>query len=289
MRLALAGCMAVAAVFVAVPSASPQAPGVSCSRLDDGTLEIVHQSLSFPPTIKRDGERIAVTDDVGDEYACTGETPTVRNVDTIRYASRANIDGLTIDLAQGRFGPGATDEGDGSSEIEIEARLGPDKPVLAVYGSGRRERITIGTVAGGAGGINLDASERSDDSDLVFTGSRERVDIDLGVGRDFYSSAVMDGFTGPYRGEPTAIGGPEHDRLVGGPEHDVLVGDTGRDTMVGGPGRDILFGDEYGPEPDFEQLIAKDRVLCGDDRDKAFVDPTDSTAGCERVRVRKPE
>ena len=287
-RAGVAGAGIVLALVLA-PAAAPQAPGVSCSRLDDGTLLIVHRSQSFPPTIKRDGERIAVTDDVGDEYSCSGVTPTVRNVDTIDYASKANIDGLTIDLAHGRLGPGATDEGDGSSEIEVDAQLGRDKPVLTIYGSGRRERITIGRMAGGEGALNLNAAESNDDPDVLFSAAKERVDVDLGVGRDFYSSAETDGFDGPYRGEATAIGGPEHDRLVGGPERDVLVGDTGRDTMLGGGGRDILFGDEYGPEPDFEQLIAADRLLCGAGRDRAYVDPADHPAGCERVRVRKPE
>ena len=287
MRFAGVAGAVLLAGLVATTSAVAQTPGVSCELLAGGELSIVHESGTFPPTITRQGERIKVTDDVGDEYRCGGG-PTVRNVDSISYRSHARIDGLTIDLAHGRLGPGATDEADGSSEIEVEAQLGSDNPVLTIYGSGRRERVTIGRMADGAGAINLNAGESNDDPDVLFSGTRETAVIDLGVGRDFYSSAETDGFARPYRGQATAVGGPEHDRMVGGPERDVLVGDTGRDTILGGGGPDILFGDEYGPEPDFEQLIAKDRLLCGAGRDRAYVDPSDRAGECERVFVREP-
>lgn len=283
MRVALAGVAALAVVFVAAPAASPQAPGVSCALRDGGRLKIVHRSQSFPPTIKRDGKRIAVTDDVGDEYSCRGGRPTVHSVDSIAYKSRGSINGLTIDLGEGRLGPGATDEGDGSSEIEVQARLGSANPVLTVYGSGRRERITLGRDA-----INLDSSERRDDADLRFQAIHEKLEIDLGGSRDFFSTAVADGFDGSYRGDATAIGGSGRDRLVGGPVGQVLVGDTGRDTMVGGPGPDILFGDEYG-HPHHRQFVTPDRLRCGGGKDKAFVDESDRAKDCERVRVRVPD
>jgi RTX calcium-binding nonapeptide repeat (4 copies) len=284
MRVAIAVGTAVLVGLVAVPGASTQTPGVSCELRPDRTLRIVHRSETFPPTIKRDGERIAVTDDVGDEYACSGGTPTVRSVDTISYASRARIDGLTIDIGEGRLGPGATDEGDGSSEIEVEARLGSDDPVLAIYGSGRRESVTLGL-----GAVNLDSSERRDDADVLFQAIHERLEFQLGGSRDFFSTAVSDGFDGSYRGEVTAVGGSGRDRLVGGATDQVLVGDTGRDTMIGGPGPDMLFGDEYGPEPEFEQLIAQDSMRCGGGEDEAFVDPRDRARQCERVHVRRPD
>jgi hypothetical protein len=282
MRVALAAVAGLAVALLAAPVASPQAPGVSCVLRDGGLLKIVHRSQSFPPTIKRDGKRIAVTDDVGDEYSCRGGRPTVHNVDSIAYRSRAAIDGLTIDLGEGRLGPGATDEEDGSSEIEVDARLGSDNPVLTIYGSGRRERITLAR-----GAINLDSSERHDDADVRFQAIHERLEFDLGGSRDFFSTAVADG-PDSYRGEVTAVGGSGHDRLVGGANGQVLVGDLGRDRMVGGPGPDILFGDEYG-HPHHRQFVTPDRVRCGGGKDKAYVDPSDRAVDCERVHVRKPD
>jgi hypothetical protein len=275
-----AGLGVIAALLTSLAGAavaSPPAPDVTCRfDRDAGELRIVHDGQAFPPTIVRDGNRITVTTDIGEEYRCAGDRPAVGDVDTISYVSRGFIDGLTIDLGKGRLG------------AEVYARLGGDNPVLTIAGSGRRERLTIGRVADGEGAINLDASESHDEPDVFFQATHERVELDLGRGHDRYSAASGRGYEGPYRDSATAVGGRDGDRLVGGPGRDVLVGDTGRDQMLGGPGRDTLFGDEY-MHPHHTQVVTPDLVDCGPGDDKAYVDPADQTRGCERVHVRKPD
>ncbi len=66
-------------------------------------------------TISRDGDAIAVNG-----VLC--QTATVTNTDVIEVAvpDVPESDTVVVDLSGGPLAPGATDEGDGSSEIEIE-------------------------------------------------------------------------------------------------------------------------------------------------------------------------
>ncbi len=280
---ALALLLALGLALVPAPAASPRGFGQSCDYSGaDRSIEVTGAGDAFLPLVRRSGERIVIADEFGFEYSCRGGRPTVHNVDSISFESRAAIPGLTVDLRGGPLRPGATDEGDGSSEIEIDVSLGPEEPVVTITGSSGRDRMTMGRVAGSAAALNLDSSEVSDDPDLFFHGANEQFQIDLGRRRDHFSRAVEDGFDRPYRTLAFVDGGPGQDRLVGGPGRDGLVGGNGHDTLLGGSGPDALYGDEYGP-PDSRLLRIRDRLRCGRGLDSARADRSDRLRGCERV------
>lgn len=267
----------------AAANGSAQGFDVACSFSPaTRTVEITGTGDGFLPVISRSGTRLLVADEFGFGYRCHGGKPTVHNVDTILIRSHAPVAMLSVDLRGGAIGPGATDEGDGSSEIEIDARLGVEESLIEVYGTSGRDRMTMGRVVGSDAALNLNASEPHDDADLIFHGNDEQFQIDLGGGRDRFSAATTDGFEQPYRTLAFVDGGPGHDRLVGGPGRQGFVGGNGRDTLLGGRGPDALYGDEYG-HPHEHPLKVPDRFICGPGLDTARADRSDSVRGCEHV------
>jgi hypothetical protein len=81
-------------------------------------------------TLRREGDALFANGE-----ACQGAT--VHNTDLIRLLARGRI---TIDLGGGPIAPGAADEGDGSSEIEMEV----DTRDLDVLGGTGRDHIVGG-------------------------------------------------------------------------------------------------------------------------------------------------
>jgi hypothetical protein len=84
------------------------------------------------------------------------------------------------------------------------------------------------------------------------------------------------------------VGTARGEKMFGFRGDDWLRGLGGNDTIVGGPGRDTLSG---GPGNDL--VVARDgerdRVFCGQGRDRAVVDAKDSVHGdCETVKLPPP-
>ncbi len=169
--------------------------------------------------------------------------------------------------------------------------LGPDDPVLRSSAVAARERITSRRVNGSDGALNLDASESRADPDVSFSGRGEKLEINLGVGRDFFSTAGTDGFDGQYiHPGATAMAATMGDRLVSGrgrrrPWSATWAGHT----MIGGPGRDILSSATSTAIRTIASNVTPDRLACGGGADKAYVDPSDRARGCESIHVRKPD
>ena len=90
----------------------------------------------------------------------------------------------------------------------------------------------------------------------------------------------------------TGLGG--NDRLSGVAGDDCLSGGRGKDTLSGGPGNDTLSGgpgkNRYSGGPGTDRINARNRVRetvkCGPGKDRARVDKSDRTVGCETVRRR---
>ncbi len=99
-------------------------------------------------------------------------------------------------------------------------------------------------------------------------------------------------------GGPEVIGTAGADRLSGTAGHDLLVGRGGNDTLTAGRGRDVVRGG--GGEDDIRSGRGNDIVEawldgspdvidCGPgERDRAVVDASDTTIGCEVVIERVP-
>ncbi|HYH58396.1 MAG TPA: triple tyrosine motif-containing protein [Thermoleophilaceae bacterium] len=97
-------------------------------------------------------------------------------------------------------------------------------------------------------------------------------------------------------GKDKLLGGKGNDKLKGDAGNDTLKGDAGKDTLDGGKGNDKLTGgggkNKYKGGPGNDTLKAKNKkketVNCGPGKkDKAVVDKTDKTKGCETVKRAK--
>jgi Ca2+-binding RTX toxin-like protein len=91
------------------------------------------------------------------------------------------------------------------------------------------------------------------------------------TGRDFFEGGV---------GNDTIRGNQQPDTILAGGGADTLYGDEGPDHLVGASGRDTFYA--YGDG-------RRDRINCGADFDRAYVDRDDIVGEtCERVRLGKP-
>jgi hypothetical protein len=102
-----------------------------------------------------------------------------------------------------------------------------------------------------------------------------------------------DRLTGSIAGDAlSGLGG--NDVLVGLAGDDCLSGGRGKDRLSGGPGNDTLSGgpgkNRYSGGAGKDRINARNRVRetvsCGPGKDRARVDASDRTVGCERVRRR---
>lgn len=86
-------------------------------------------------------------------------------------------------------------------------------------------------------------------------------------------------------GSDDVFGEVGDDRIHGGPTRDLIKGGLGEDRLIGGRGADRIFGNA-GDDRIEARDREHDRVACGGGHDWAAVDPFDSVAGCEQVRIR---
>jgi RTX calcium-binding nonapeptide repeat (4 copies) len=204
-----------------------------------------------------------------------GSPPTVDAVDSVaidlgRHAQSAN---LHLDLRYGMLAPGATDEGDGGSEIELEAGLGDGYAEVQMT---RGDDSVIGRRVGtarqpGRTRLNLNAAEASPDADLAL-GHKSPVLIHAGGGDDLLTSTG--GPDDPDLEVPLALeGGEGDDTLIGGDGTDSLIDGPGNDRFKAGPGSDGIISVGHG----------RDHVDCGPGFDLALVSSTAGVRHCEQV------
>lgn len=134
------------------------------------TLVVASDSVGGSLTLRRSAAEIEVFYSAVNgttEVPCAGGTPTVNNTDAIDVQA-ADLWTAGVDLTGGRLAPGFTDEGDGSSEVEIAVASSPGNVRRTVFitGSEARDVIRAGTSDGEAL-YNLNAGERVGDADLT--------------------------------------------------------------------------------------------------------------------------
>ena len=270
---------------------TPAPPSLSCAFSPEArtlTIEMSRGSLlgGFA-SIGRAGDTVTVSPGVA-TIACAGGVPTVSSIDTILVngdpdplpANTAH-DKVNIGLEQGALVPGVTDEGDGSSEIEILLNFSEEGSVQ-VLGTTGPDRFTAGTTPSGLG-VNLNPDEAVADVDVRFTSAVRSSIYFRGLGGDDRMTAAGGpAFTGPATGSsPTdrfyaffsALGGGGDDVITGSPENDDVRGGGGRDVVKAGAGGDFVrVADDHTP----------DRADCGPGADNVDADDDDRTKGCER-------
>jgi hypothetical protein len=277
-------------------------PGPQGNRLEIDGSQAEEDSLA----LRRVGDQIRVFNQIlgpqiptegeltnsGKALQCADGTPTVTNVDQIIYTPAVNVGPhLEIDQRQGPFAPGATDEGDGSSEIEIDVKT---LSTIVIGGTDGPDVIYAGRFHGQSG-VNMNGQEATPDIDLTFPRRFELLTAIGLAGSDSISVAGGPGLAGPLqepigddneihggKGDDLLTGGPTADGLIGGPGNDLLRSRGGNDGLAPGPGRDRAFGGA-GSDLFFAKDQRHDRLNCGPGPDLAIVDQRDSHRGCEEV------
>jgi hypothetical protein len=266
----------VAAVTGAPAAGSPVAHrAATCSFApNQHRLTINSSDLRVILSIRRQGEQLVVSQD-GAPIACGGATPTVANVDAVSVLARTEF---RVDLGGGPLAPGFTDEADGSSEIEIDAKFGRAGG-LRVLGSRRKDRIVMGDRAG-VHAVNLNGRERQRDADLSIEGGYPVLSVIGRGGNDRISARGGAGFAGPLSWQTTISAGAGRDRIKGSFKRDLIGGGAGADRIAPGKGTDrikSLGGADRLRLRDRERDFAR----CGPGKDRVRADRKDVLLGCD--------
>ncbi len=212
-----AALLGVLCVLASMPSA--MAASTTCVFDDTTGTATVTVGDGLVATILRDGDAIEI-----DGVPC--ETAAVTNTDVLEVTTpTVSVETVAVDLSGGTFAPGATDEGDGSPEIEIEIQLGG-----AVIGTHDQVHVigTAGadTFTSDGFSANLNAGEATPDDDLSVSGDGE---LEL-LGDEGNDEIVLAGYGGENAEIPKiARGGPGDDRLLGDLNSSLLDGGSGQD------------------------------------------------------------
>ena len=287
---------------------------ISCSYEDAPARVLTVTVGDGVGEIRRRGTQIEVRQQGEDPARCSGDTPTVRNTDTLRIVL-VDASFVDLDLNGGAFAPGATPEAEGASEIEIELQV--ELGTADVYGTSGDDEWHWGP-AGANPALNLNPGVAGDrDVDVRITGNQ-----------DAYGSLVANGGDGDdtiigapnarVRGLPIAFGdagddllntpsiagerefgaelhgGAGDDTISGGGHDDELSGDAGNDridgragadTISAGRGRDRISGGAGGDTVRARDGVSE-AVSCGSGNDRATVDTSDELRDCEQVATR---
>ncbi|HEX8204764.1 MAG TPA: calcium-binding protein [Solirubrobacteraceae bacterium] len=235
-------------VLTAACAAALYAPGsasalVSCDfDKDQKRLDVTITANGNYANVQRNGAEIRVAGAV-----CTdnGTIATVNNTDKV-VVTDTSPDGATttgVNTFSGLFVPGATAEGNGTSEIEFEIDGGGGADRLLLLGSNGPDEWELGAVPGGSG-VNLNAgSESAIGYDVdVTTDGINAVDTAGDSSDDDISASGPAPFDGPL-GVPVELDGQDGaDHLVGGGVGDTITGGDGDDALFGGGGGDLMSG-----------------------------------------------
>lgn len=185
---------------------------------------------------------------------------------------------LTFDLSDGPLGPGFTNEGDGSSEIEFSVSGANADTRVLIFGTNGDDHITLGTFFNRFTGlfngqINLNASvDSTPDTDITLTTFPGQVALSAGSGADVLSGTGVGAVSPPYAGSihfgldlgsDTMIGGSGPDEFIVGLLTD--PGDNNFDTFRGGGGGDTaLLAGSLGASRAIVTLddVANDGAVC---------------------------
>ena len=207
--------------------------------------------------------------------AC-GPAPTVANTDSIRVrlGKHSEIGELHLNGRYGALAPGFTDEGDGSSEIELEARLGSGSAIIEMTRGADTVALARPAAEPGPFLVNLNAGEPNPDFDVT-VGSHAGIVIAGGGSADMLTASGL-GPEEPARLDLTVmlVGGQGADSISTGNGSEVLFGGQGPDQVEAGGGRDFVIA--YGRAPD--------RIDCGPGKDLVLVARDDNRLQrCERI------
>jgi Ca2+-binding RTX toxin-like protein len=225
-----------------------------------------------------------------------GNQATVTTTDTIlvtAVSGGAGNNTITINLANGGFKPGATDEIGTSDEIEFTINAGAGTDLIVIKGTAGNDYIRLGqksSTYAPVDRINLNANEPNGvDSDVAVLLS-DRVWVFTYDGADQVSGAGGGGtgsqFLWPLwlsggNGPDSLTGGIKNDTLHGAAGVDTLKGNDGNDTIVGLGGPDTMYGDAGKDSLNgVDQVNGNDTLDGGAGVDDCVGDPNDAEIDC---------
>jgi Ca2+-binding RTX toxin-like protein len=227
------------------------AAATTCAFDDASHVITATLDAAAPHTFDRSGTSIRL-----DGSAC--EDATVDSTETVDITA-AEGGTLTFDLSGGAFAPGATDEGDGSSEIEFVVGLGAGPSTtgihVGVHGTDGADHIIAGIRdlnAFDGNAIDLNADEAVMDADIsAMNGTFQDVTID-GLGGD-------DDLLGYFSKDGCALPAFMPINIDAGAGDDTLGWWGHGGSLDGGDGRDLL--DESIVGDDLQILLIEDRIV----------------------------
>ncbi len=251
--------VALAIATVALPAARANAGGLSLCTFAAGTASVT-LSGGVNSTLSRSGTAITLNGS-----AC--DTATVLNTDLIAVTSPDTFGLLTLNLSAGPFAPGATDEGDGGSEIEITISSPGEPSDVSIVGSSLADHITADDLTNV---LNLNADEAVADDDVTMTGSSDVAMIDGHEGDDTIETA---------HSEAHLIGGNGADLFRSTDDGEVQIDGTDGDDTASfamntgsirllGDQTNAVIGDPGGP---FQQLSSIETVRMTRSNDVATI------------------
>lgn len=321
--------LALAVPAVRATESAPATAIATCSHVEAGVpgpqgdaLEIsAPHTIDVDVEVRRDGEQILVIDHflgASTVVTCTGQSPTVTNIDSIRVTAPASnvAPHLILNLSGGLLAPGATPEGQGESEIEVSTAPPGEGPFAGpfnvdIVGQSGPDDIVVRAQKGAKKwttdlAAELNAGEHPSDPDLIVEdGDNGDVVISAGQGPDRVAipadasgtvplyvdvqgqggnDVLTNGFqSSGGAGDDLIKGSGTGEKLRGGPGRDRIFGNRGGDHIKGGAGRDELFGGAQ-----LDKIAAagggRDRVWCGPGSgDEVKADRLDQLHGCEEI------
>ena len=199
---------------------------------------------------------------------------TVTNTDRIIVLAGASSQFLNIDLNNGGFKPGFTNEPGSSDEIEISISLGGNSDDVYITGTDNSDNIVVGKSSGYfvLGRINFNAAEATGvDADVTLILGIENVTVFGHGGAD-----TISGGGGAGTGDTFAL----FMRIEGGNGPDDLTGSSVHDTIYGDAGLDVLYGLAGADELDATDGAGGDQIFGGKGVDNCLADPGDTVTNC---------
>jgi Ca2+-binding RTX toxin-like protein len=223
--LSLSALLAIAAAFLIGAMAS-DAVAVTCDR--NNQTVTVTLGAGQDATIRRSAASITVA-----PGGCTGN-PTVNNTDKVNVTAAGGAETFTIDFSSGLFRPGATNEAQGDSEIEIDVAMGDGEDSLIITGRAKDDNFVSG-----AAGINYNGDNDAD----ITRQNVQNITLNGAGGNDTISGAGGSGTGAAMGGGITLNGGAGNDTERGGEGNDTFVQSAdpnGSDVLDGGGGTDAV-------------------------------------------------
>jgi hypothetical protein len=255
--------------------------------VEPGEPTVLEERRPAEATIERRIDEITVLDesaegdsliesDRGSPQSC-GPPPTVTNIDSIRVrlGKQSEVADLFVNLQYGALAPGFTDEGDGSSEIELDARLGYGFVVVTMTRGSDSAAVRRPAGEVGPTSVNFNAGEGVLDHDMT-VGGKTLLGLLAGGGNDTLTSSGIGRAQNPFSLSSVVLaGGQGADSLSGGNGAELFFNGSGADVVEAGGGDDMIIATGRAP----------DHIDCGPGDDRVLVArPGNRLSRCERIQ-----